>query len=69
MRDSMDSDEDFYFGEKGFLSWHSQEFCTPESATWTSYFLDHSNNDDRKALLLYFDRLEQYYNWYTSQAK
>ena len=58
--------QDFYFGDKGFLNWYANKYKPAQMSHWHSYFLSEVNNDEVKALELYFNRLEEYYIWYNS---
>jgi hypothetical protein len=57
---------DFYFGDKGFLSWYTDKYNQSRKSTWCDYFLSETDDDESKALELYFKRLEEYYDWYNS---
>lgn len=57
---------DFYFGERGFLAWYEQKYQPPPMSFWHDYFLLEANDSPAEALLLYFERVEEYYNWYCS---
>jgi hypothetical protein len=57
---------DFYFGDNGFLKWYEEKYRLTTMSFWQSYFLMEAEEDESKALKLYFDKLEEYYNWYKS---
>ncbi len=59
-------EQDFYFGEKGFIKWYAGKYNPEKMSFWHDYFLKESNNDESEALALYFTRLEEYYNWYNA---
>lgn len=55
---------DFYFGDNGFLTWYRDRYKPKEMSFWHNYFLEEADNDDEKALEIFFERLEEYYVWY-----
>jgi len=55
---------DFYFGNNGFLIWYKDKYKPTEMSFWHDYFLEEADNDDEKALDIFFERLEEYYEWY-----
>jgi len=55
---------DFYFGENGFLTWYVDKFKLPQLSFWECYFMQEANDNEEKAIEIYFERLEQYYDWY-----
>jgi len=57
---------DFYFGEKGFLTWYTNKYKPEQMSFWEAYFLTETENNEHKALDLYFKRLEEYSEWYHS---
>lgn len=57
---------DFYFGKNGFMKWYCNKYNPLEMSLWKDYFLYEVNNDEAKAMELYFMRLEEYYTWYQS---
>jgi hypothetical protein len=65
MSEYVYKNNDPYFGENGFLEWYSKKYKPKESSFWTDYFLKETKNDERKALELYFERLEEYYEDFT----
>jgi hypothetical protein len=68
-RDELSNGErDFYFGDKGFLVWYSNKYKPKEMSFWHDYFLAETENDEVKALELYFTRLEEYYTWHNTIA-
>ena len=65
--DAISQDEqDFYFGDRGFLTWYTNEYKLAPKSFWHQYFLEESGGDNSQALQLYFTRLEEYYDWYNS---
>ncbi len=54
--------KDTYFDDGGFLEWMDQKYHIGQPNSWTTPFLDQSNDDERKALELYFNYLEEYHN-------
>jgi hypothetical protein len=62
----LQDEEDFYFGSQGFLTWYTDKYKPAQMSFWHDYFLSETDNDESRALELYFMRLEEYHNWYTS---
>jgi hypothetical protein len=62
MSEFVYKNQDNYFGENGFLNWYIKKYKPQESSFWQDYFLSETDNDEVKALELYFERLEEYYN-------
>jgi hypothetical protein len=60
------NERDFYFSDKGFLNWYRNKYTPAQMSFWHDYFLVETDNDESKALELYFKRLEEYYDWYKS---
>ena len=63
MSEYVYKNNDYYFGENGFLEWYCQKYKPKESSFWTDYFLIEAKHDEVKALDLYFIRLEEYYTY------
>lgn len=63
--------EDFYFDSThGFLPWYETNYWIEDRPPfWAYYFLSKVGDDQVKALELYFERLEEYYEWYKSLEK
>jgi hypothetical protein len=53
--------KDTYFDDGGFLEWMDQKYHIGQPNSWTTPFLDQANSDEKKALELYFDYLEEYH--------
>jgi hypothetical protein len=65
LRDNLaQGEKDFYFGDNGFLNWYNDKYKPQPMSFWKEYFLSEVNYDELKALHLYFEKLEEYYNWY-----
>lgn len=58
---------DFYFGEDGFIAWYEKKYAREQQSFWDGYFLDEAGNDQVKALDIYFQRLEEFYEWYQNK--
>lgn len=57
--------DDFYFDENsGFKKWflEKKNLSEPNFSTWDYPFLQETSGDEKKALDLYFDYLEEYYH-------
>jgi hypothetical protein len=53
--------KDEYFGEDGFLEWFWKKYNIKYPSFWQTAFLDEANDDEKKALELYFGYLDEYY--------
>ena len=60
MAKSSDNEIDDYFGEAGFLEWFFQKYNLEQTSFWETPFLNEANNDEKKALQLFFEYLEKY---------
>ena len=61
--------KDDYFGENGFLEWMDKKYNIGQPSSWTTPFLDKANDNEEKALELYFDYLEEFQNEKTNKTK
>lgn len=55
-----DAEIDPYFGENGFLSWFHTKYNIKMNSSWASPFLVEADNDEAKALDIFFNYLEEY---------
>lgn len=53
---------DNYFEENGFISWFFQTSNIKPTSCWETPFLDEANQDEQKALELFFKYLEEFQN-------
>ena len=56
------ADMDEYFGDNGFLEWFFKKHNIGNLSFWEIPFLELANGDDAKALIVYFEYLEEYRN-------
>lgn len=62
MAKSNDTAMDNYFGETGFLEWFFKKYNIGQTSFWKTPFLDEANQDEQKALELFFKYLDEYNN-------
>lgn len=60
MAKNHDTVMDKYFGETGFLEWFFKKFNIGQTSFWMTPFLNEANQDERKALELFFKYLDEY---------
>lgn len=60
MAKKHDTAMDEFFGETGFVEWFFKKYNIVQSSFWQTPFLDEANQDERKALELFFKYLEEY---------
>lgn len=53
--------KDLYFDNGGFLEWYEEKYKPKQSSFWCDWFTNESNGDERLALKLYFEKLEEFY--------
>ena len=54
------NNDDKYFDNPGFLSWLYKKYNLDMTSYWIDPFLKEANGDEKKALQLYFNYLEEY---------
>lgn len=62
-------EQDFYFGNRGFLTWYEEKYKPGRMSFWQDFFVAEADNDEIKALEKYFEKLQEYYDWYISQHR
>jgi len=60
MAKNNDGAMDEYFGETGFLEWFFKKYNIRQTSFWRTPFLDEADQDEKKALELFFKYLEEY---------
>jgi len=60
MAKNIDEAMDEYFGETGFLEWFLKKYKIKQTSFWQTPFLDEANNDEKKALEIFFKYLDEY---------
>ena len=57
-----DEKQDEYFGDNGFLEWFYKNQNRKLDSFWQIPFLEKANDDETKALLVFFEYLDKYKN-------
>jgi DNA gyrase/topoisomerase IV subunit B len=62
MAKNNDDAMDNYFGETGFLDWFFKKYTIEPTSLWRTPFLEEANQDEGKALELFFKYLDEFNN-------
>ncbi|MES2703145.1 MAG: hypothetical protein V4649_10925 [Bacteroidota bacterium] len=54
--------EDEFFSDDSFIEWFYKKKNLENGGSWRTPFLEEANGDEAKALLIFFEYLEQYKN-------
>ena len=69
MTKNIDAQPDKYFEGPGFINWFFKKYNIADTSFWQTPFLEEAKGDEKKALDLFFDYLDEYSKCISADTK